>query len=71
LSVARLALTVRLWTALAVPFTWVVYALILVRSLRVDRVHWRGIEYHVEGPWEVRMLGYLTTAGDPREFSGA
>lgn len=34
------------------------YLIAYLRSLFVRRVRWRGIEYDIRGPWDVRMLEY-------------
>ncbi|HEV7279457.1 MAG TPA: glycosyltransferase family 2 protein [Pirellulaceae bacterium] len=34
------------------------YLIAYLRSLFVRRVRWRGIDYDIHGPWDVRMLGY-------------
>lgn len=34
------------------------YLIAYLRSLFVRRVSWRGIEYDIRGPWDVRMLEY-------------
>jgi len=35
-----------------------VYTFALVRCLFIKRIEWRGIDYHVSGPWKIQMLGY-------------
>lgn len=48
------------------------YLVAFARSLFVRRVQWRGIEYDIRGPWDVRMLGYRPFAprstGDARSL---
>lgn len=39
---------------LAIPLTQAVYSLILIRTLRVRRVTWRGVSYEIGGPWDVQ-----------------
>jgi hypothetical protein len=34
------------------------YLIAYLQSLFVRRVRWRGIDYDIHGPWDVRMLGY-------------
>lgn len=36
----------------------VLYLIAFLRSLFVRRIRWRGIDYDVRGPWDVRMLEY-------------
>jgi cellulose synthase/poly-beta-1,6-N-acetylglucosamine synthase-like glycosyltransferase len=38
--------------------TQCIYTAALVRCLRMTRVEWRGIEYEVTGPFDIRMQGY-------------
>jgi hypothetical protein len=44
--------------ALALPLTQVVYALVLLSSLAVRRVDWRGVSYRIDGPFRIRLLEY-------------
>lgn len=34
------------------------YALALVSVLRLKKVDWRGVEYRLEGPWDIRLVEY-------------
>jgi hypothetical protein len=56
-------------TVLAIPAAGVllqlVYPAVLVSTLRLRRVCWRGIAYEVRGAWDVRMCGYQPYAGEP------
>ena len=40
------------------PVTQVVYAVALVSSVAAKSTSWRGIEYQVDGPWQIQMLKY-------------
>jgi hypothetical protein len=35
-----------------------VYAAAVVGAVRLRTVEWRGVSYRVDGPWQVRLLGY-------------
>ncbi len=49
-------------TILAIPLAGLLLQLIyptaVVSTMLLRRVRWRGIDYSVDGPWKVRMLGY-------------
>ncbi len=42
----------------AVPVTQVVYAAVLVSTILVRTVEWRGVSYRVDGPWNIRLIEY-------------
>ena len=44
--------------ALALPLTQVVYALVLLSSLAIRKVDWRGVSYRIDGPFRIRLLEY-------------
>lgn len=48
------------WLALfcMIPVTQVVHALALFSTMWLKRVEWRGVEYQINGPWEIHMLSY-------------
>lgn len=54
------------WTSLgtlarilvSLPLTQAVYAMALVSTYFIRRVHWRGIEYLVDGPYRIKMVQY-------------
>ncbi|MEM8945929.1 MAG: glycosyltransferase family 2 protein [Planctomycetota bacterium] len=45
-------------TLLAVALTQVVMVRVIFVSLLTRRVHWRGIDYEVRGPWDLEMVEY-------------
>jgi len=48
-----------LWrTFLCVPLTQIVYFIVVLKTMWVRRVCWRGIWYEIAGPWDVRMDSY-------------
>ena len=53
-----LSLKTLLHLLFAIPFTAVVYTAALASACFVRAVNWRGISYHVGGPWKIRMLEY-------------
>jgi cellulose synthase/poly-beta-1,6-N-acetylglucosamine synthase-like glycosyltransferase len=40
------------------PLTQWVYGLAMFRSFDMPTVHWRGVTYEVEGPWQIRLTEY-------------
>ncbi|MCP9793022.1 glycosyltransferase family 2 protein [Vulcanococcus limneticus Candia 3F8] len=49
----------QLWKLLwLVPVTQFTYAIALLRSIRLRTVRWRGIDYEISGPWNIRMTNY-------------
>jgi len=55
-----------------IPLTQIVYAAALMSSLLIRRVVWRGIDYHVEGPWNItreRYQSYAATSGNDAQKS--
>jgi hypothetical protein len=52
----------------AIPLTQLLYALALTAVGAMKKLTWRGVEYQVDGPWQVRLVRYqpykpTTTAG--------
>lgn len=45
-------------SALAIPLTQIAYAGVLLSTLCVRRVEWRGAHYEIAGPWSVRLVEY-------------
>jgi hypothetical protein len=43
---------------LAIPLTQIAYAGVLLSTLCVRRVEWRGAHYEIAGPWSVRLVEY-------------
>lgn len=43
---------------LALPLTQMVYAIVLLSSLTVRKVDWRGVSYVIDGPFRIRMVEY-------------
>ncbi len=55
--------TTGMWQAILVTqwsYTWALLSCIFTR-----RFDWRGIEYRVDGPWQVEMLGYRPFEPEP------
>lgn len=44
--------------ALALPLTQLVYSLVLLSSLTVKKVDWRGVSYTIGGPFQIRLIEY-------------
>lgn len=44
--------------ALALPLTQFVYALVLLSSLTIRNVDWRGVSYKIDGPFRIRLVEY-------------
>jgi len=42
----------------AIPVTQVVYAAVLISTVLVRTVEWRGVFYRVDGPWNIRLIEY-------------
>lgn len=42
----------------AIPLTQVIYAAVLVSTILVRTVEWRGVSYRIGGPWEIRLIRY-------------
>ena len=54
--------------ALALPLTQIVYMLVLLSSLTVRRVDWRGVSYRIDGPFRIKLIEYRPyTAEKPAE----
>lgn len=51
-------LTAWIKTVLAIPLTQGIHMTAALLAIFRKRVAWRGITYHVRGPWDVRMVGY-------------
>jgi glycosyltransferase involved in cell wall biosynthesis len=62
-------------TVVAIPIAQLVYASAMVLTLFARRISWRGIDYVVDGPWDVHRLGYRPfnpgAATDPFEVRRA
>ena len=43
----------------AVATLQVLYPITLLRAMFVRRVEWRGVRYHVGGPWKIRLEQYV------------
>jgi cellulose synthase/poly-beta-1,6-N-acetylglucosamine synthase-like glycosyltransferase len=50
---------------LAIPLTQAAFAGVLLSALWVRRVKWRGVEYEIQGPWKIRLLGYFPYRAEP------
>ncbi len=44
---------------LALPLTQMVHLIAVLLAQFRRYVAWRGVTYHVRGPWEIRMVGYV------------
>lgn len=44
--------------AAAIPLTQVVYAAMMLSVNFVRNVRWRGVQYRVAGPWQIRLVEY-------------
>ena len=42
-----------------IPLTQLVCAIALWQAMLMRQVEWRGITYHVKGPWEIELLEYF------------
>jgi cellulose synthase/poly-beta-1,6-N-acetylglucosamine synthase-like glycosyltransferase len=42
----------------AIPVTQVIYPIILLSTVLVRHIQWRGVTYQVTGPWQVRLVEY-------------
>ena len=49
---------VRLKALIAIPLTQCVHLTATLLAIFRRHVAWRGVTYHVRGPWDVRMVGY-------------
>jgi cellulose synthase/poly-beta-1,6-N-acetylglucosamine synthase-like glycosyltransferase len=56
--VARLSFGALWRSFIAIPITQAVYVVILLATMRVRRVCWRGIWYEINGPWDVQRGPY-------------
>jgi hypothetical protein len=45
-------------TVLAIPLTQCIHMTAVLLAIFRKQVAWRGVTYHVRGPWDVRMVGY-------------
>lgn len=43
---------------LATPLTAFVYCSCLLKTLFARRIDWRGIEYRIDGPWQIELVEY-------------
>src|SRR6185503_15218314 len=50
--------------ALALPLTQIVYMLVLLSSLTVRRVDWRGVSYRIDGPFRIKLIEYRPYAAE-------
>jgi cellulose synthase/poly-beta-1,6-N-acetylglucosamine synthase-like glycosyltransferase len=57
-QVTKLSAAVILRIAIALPFTQWIYGLAMLASFQMPTVHWRGVTYQVQGPWNIRLLEY-------------
>jgi hypothetical protein len=44
--------------AAAIPLLQILYPAVLVKTLRIKEVAWRGMRYEIGGPWKIRYSGY-------------
>lgn len=42
----------------AIPLLQILYPLALASASLMLRVEWRGVEYRIDGPWQIRLLEY-------------
>ncbi len=57
-QVHRFPWSVRLKTLVAIPLTQTVHLIAVMMAVFRRHVAWRGVTYHVRGPWDIRMVGY-------------
>lgn len=43
---------------LAVPLTALTYATSFLKIMATRRIEWRGIEYRIDGPWDIKLVEY-------------
>jgi cellulose synthase/poly-beta-1,6-N-acetylglucosamine synthase-like glycosyltransferase len=48
----------RLKMLVAIPLTQAIHLIAVLLAMFRRRVAWRGVTYHVRGPWDVEMVGY-------------
>ena len=53
--------------ALALPLTQLVYMLVLLSSLTIRRVDWRGVSYRIDGPFRIKLEKYRPYAAPVAE----
>lgn len=41
-----------------IPFAQIISLIILISSMRIRRVKWRGINYRINGPWDIKLVEY-------------
>ncbi|MBW4563952.1 MAG: glycosyltransferase family 2 protein [Mojavia pulchra JT2-VF2] len=68
---AKLSSPIIIRLLLGIPLTQWIYGLGMLSSLRISTVKWRGINYRISGPWNIRLLEYhpyqiLDQPGDPK-----
>ena len=47
-----------------IPLTQALYGFVLVSTMLVREVQWRGVSYRVGGPWEIELIEYRPYATD-------
>ena len=52
---------------LSILLLQVLYPLVLVSTMCLRRVRWRGIDYHLQGSWRVRLVEYVPYEANPEE----
>ncbi|OKH28887.1 glycosyltransferase [Chroogloeocystis siderophila 5.2 s.c.1] len=43
---------------IGIPLTQLVYATAILAAIFMQRVEWRGITYHIKGPWNIKLVKY-------------
>jgi hypothetical protein len=57
-AIAKLTPIAVLKMLLVIPLTQWVYGIAMLSSLWMSTVKWRGINYRIQGPWNIRLLEY-------------
>lgn len=57
-TVSQISIVTAMRIFIGVPITQWFYSLALISSYWMPRVLWRGVEYEVRGPWDVRLVEY-------------
>ncbi|MBD2449335.1 glycosyltransferase family 2 protein [Nostoc sp. FACHB-152] len=58
-QVTKLSAAIICKIAIALPFTQWIYGLAMLASFQMPTVHWRGVTYQVQSPWNIRLVEYL------------
>jgi len=53
-----------LHTLWAIPLTQLIYAASLFSACFTRHVEWRGVTYHIGGPWQIKLLKYEPLQGE-------